>query len=77
MTKTRKPYEESYRRLEEITESLNRDEIGIDDLVAKTREALEAARACMDILNRQQGDFEALEKEFDQLLGDEPAGADS
>ncbi len=77
MTKTRKPYEESYRRLEEITESLNRDEIGIDDLVAKTREALEAARACMDILNRQQGDFEALEKEFDQLLGDEPAGGDS
>jgi len=77
VTKTKKPYEESYRRLEEITESLNRDEIGIDDLVAKTREALDAARVCMDILKRQQGEFSTLEKEFNQLLMDEgPAAED-
>ncbi len=69
VTKSKKPYEENYRRLEEITDSLNRDEIGIDDLVEKTKEALQAARVCMDILNRQKGEFEALEKEFDQLLG--------
>lgn len=71
MNKSRKPYEENYRRLEEITDSLNRDEIGIDDLVEKTREALAAARACMDILNRQKGEFLTLEKDFNQLLGNE------
>ncbi len=61
-------YEENYAILEKITESLNKDEIGIDDLVEKTREALDAARICMDILNKQKGEFKKLEHEFSQLL---------
>ena len=61
-------YEESYAILERITESLNKDEVGIDDLVEKTREALDAARTCMEILNKQKGEFKKLETEFSQLL---------
>lgn len=61
-------YEESYAVLERITESLNKDEVGIDDLVEKTREALGAARTCMEILNKQKGEFKKLETEFSQLL---------
>ncbi len=61
-------YEENYAVLERITESLNKDEIGIDDLVVKTREALDAARTCMEILNQQKGEFKKLETEFSQLL---------
>jgi exodeoxyribonuclease VII small subunit len=66
-SQTRK-YEDNYAVLERITESLNKDEIGVDDLVEKTKEALEAARACMEILNRQKGEFKKLETEFSQLL---------
>ncbi|NIM14958.1 MAG: hypothetical protein GTO45_23580 [Candidatus Aminicenantes bacterium] len=61
-------YEDNYAILERITESLNKDEIGIDDLVEKTREALGAARTCMEILNKQKGEFKKLETEFSQLL---------
>ena len=61
-------YEESYAILERITESLNKDEVGIDDLVEKTREALDAARTCMEILNKQKSEFKKLETEFSQLL---------
>jgi exonuclease VII small subunit len=61
-------YEKNYAVLERITESLNKDEIGIDDLVVKTREALDAARACMEILDKQKGEFKKLETEFSQLL---------
>ncbi len=61
-------YEENYAVLEKITESLNKDEVGIDDLVEKTREALNAARTCMEILNKQKGEFTKLETEFSQLL---------
>jgi exodeoxyribonuclease VII small subunit len=61
-------YEESYAILERITESLNKDEVGIDDLVEKTREALGAARTCMEILNKQKGEFKKLETEFSHLL---------
>ncbi len=68
MTDKSRTYEESFGVLERITESLNKDEIGIDDLVVKTREALEAARTCMDIFKRQRGEFKKLEKEFSQLL---------
>jgi exodeoxyribonuclease VII small subunit len=71
-------YEENYAVLERITESLNKDEVGIDDLVEKTKEALAAARTCMDILKQQKGEFKKLEVEFSQLLGqsdeEEPAG---
>lgn len=61
-------YEDNYAVLEKITESLNKDEVGIDDLVEKTKEALDAARACMEILNKQKGEFKKLETEFSQLL---------
>jgi exodeoxyribonuclease VII small subunit len=77
VSKSKKPYEENYQKLEQISESLNRDEIGIDDLVEKTREALDAARVCMDILNRQKGEFEVLEKEFNQLVGGEEGGEEN
>ena len=68
MSDKSKTYEENYAILEKITESLNKDEIGIDDLVNKTKEALEAARNCMEILKKQRGEFKKLEKEFSQLL---------
>jgi exodeoxyribonuclease VII small subunit len=61
-------YEKNYAILEKITESLNKDEVGIDDLVEKTREALNAARTCMEILNKQKREYKKLESEFSQLL---------
>lgn len=72
--KSRK-YEENYAILERITESLNKDEVGIDDLVEKTKEALNAARVCMEILNEQKGEFQKLETEFSQLLRSSTEGA--
>ncbi len=68
MSEKSKTYEKNYAILEKITESLNKDEIGIDDLVEKTREALASARVCMDILKKQKGEFKTLEAEFAQLL---------
>ena len=68
MSTQSKTYEANYAVLERITESLNKDEVGIDDLVEKTREALNAARVCMEILNKHKGDFKKLETEFSQLL---------
>jgi len=69
---THKPgqYEENYRKLESITESLNKDEIGVDDLVEKTREALRSAHVCMEILKKQKGEFKKLETDFSRLLED-------
>ncbi|MGE5340334.1 MAG: exodeoxyribonuclease VII small subunit [Candidatus Omnitrophota bacterium] len=63
-----KNYEDNYAILEKIIESLNKDEISVDDLVEKTKEALDAARTCMDILNCQKGEFKKLEIEFSKVL---------
>ena len=63
-------YEHNFAVLERITDALNKDEIGIDDLLEKTRDALEAARRCMEILNRQRGEFRKLETEFSKLIQD-------
>lgn len=74
MSEKSKKYEENFQILESITESLNKDEIGIDDLIDKTKEALEAARVCMDILKKQKGEFKKLEKEFNTLIEDTDKG---
>jgi len=63
-------YEENYLVLEKITESLNKDEISIDDLVDKTKEALEAAKTCIGILKKQKGEFKKLQADFSKLLDD-------
>lgn len=70
MSEKSKKYEENYQILENITESLNKDEIGIDDLVGKTKEALDAARTCMEILKKQKGEFKRLETEFSHLINE-------
>ncbi|MCK5058059.1 MAG: exodeoxyribonuclease VII small subunit [Candidatus Aminicenantes bacterium] len=70
MTDKSGSYEKNYQILEKITESLNKDEIGIDDLVEKTKEALHSARICMEILKKQKGEFKKLEVDFSQLLRD-------
>lgn len=68
MSSQSKKYEDNFSILEKITESLNKDEIGIDNLVEKTKEALAAARNCMEILKKQQGEFKKLEDEFSSLI---------
>lgn len=68
MSNKNKSYEKNFKILEDITDSLNKDEIGIDDLVEKTKEALTAARSCIEILNHQNGEFKKLENEFSSLL---------
>ncbi len=68
MSNKNRSYEKNFKILEDITDSLNKDEIGIDDLVEKTKEALAAARSCIELLNQQSGEFKKLESEFSLLL---------
>lgn len=63
-------YEKNFSILEEISEALNRDEIGMDELMEKTRSALNAAKKCIEILNTRRGEFKKIESEFSELLKD-------
>ena len=70
MTNKSESYEKNFKILEGVADSLNKDEISIDDLVKKTKEALTAAKNCIHILNYQKGEFKKLENEFSKLLDD-------
>ena len=70
MTNKSESYEKNFKILEGVADSLNKDEISIDDLVVKTKEALTAAKNCINILNFQKGEFKKLENEFSKLLND-------
>lgn len=70
MTNKSESYEKNFKILEGVADSLNKDEISIDDLVVKTKEALAAAKNCINILNFQKGEFKKLENEFSKLLND-------
>ncbi len=70
MTNKSESYDKNFKILEGVADSLNKDEISIDDLVVKTKEALAAAKNCINILNYQKGEFRKLENEFSKLLND-------
>lgn len=77
MSEEPKPsYEKHFQILEGVTESLGRDEISVDDLMERTREALQAARVCLDILQKQKGEFSTLQQEFEHLMAGLDAGGE-
>lgn len=64
MSKEGKKYEDNFNMLKEIAEELSRQEISIDEVIAKGKKASEAAKNCINILKTEKGTFKKLEEEL-------------
>ena len=62
--KESKKYEDNFNTLKEIAEELSRQEISIDEVIAKGKKASEAAKNCINILKTEKGNFKKLEQEL-------------
>jgi exonuclease VII small subunit len=64
MSKEGKKYEDNFNLLKNIAEELSRQEISIDEVIAKGKKASEAAKNCINILKTEKGTFKKLEEEL-------------
>ena len=64
---TAKSFEENYRKLEQIAQELQENRISIDQLVPKTKEALEAIKVCKEVLKETKSQLREIQEEFLEL----------
>ena len=64
MAKETKKYEENFNTLKDIAQELSRQELSIDEVINKGKQAADAAKNCIKILKTEKGNFKKLEEEL-------------
>ena len=60
-------FERSFALIEQLALELQNNEISIDELVPRMKEALEAIKICKSVLKKTEAQLIELEAEFTQL----------
>lgn len=68
MSKKSKSFEESLKRLEEISELLESDEITLEDSIELYEEGIKLSKKCYSILDKAELKVEQLNKEIEEEL---------
>lgn len=68
MSKKSKSFEESLKRLQEISELLESDEITLEDSIELYEEGIKLSKKCYSILDKAELKVEQLNKEIEEEL---------
>jgi exodeoxyribonuclease VII small subunit len=68
MSKKSKSFEESLKRLQEISELLESDEITLEDSIELYEEGIKLSQKCYSILDKAELKVEQLNKEIEEEL---------
>lgn len=60
-------YEESIKKLEEISQKLASDNVSLDEAVALYEESTKLAKTCFDIIKNVESKVVVVKKELDQI----------
>jgi exodeoxyribonuclease VII small subunit len=60
-------FEENYKLLEELSQELQENKVGVDQLVPRMKEALEAIKVCKSVLKETSAQLIEINKEFEEL----------
>ncbi len=63
--KESKNFEENFQKLEDLSKELQEDNISIDELIPRMKEALESIKICKDILKDTKIQLTKISKEFE------------
>jgi exonuclease VII small subunit len=69
-TSENKSFEENFKILKTISEKISNEDLSVDDVITKGKEASAAARLCLEILKKERGSFKKLEEELAELSGE-------
>jgi len=64
-------YSKSIKRLEEILEKIEHEEIDVDELAAHVKEAVSLIKVCKDKINKAELEVKKVVDGFDEALKDD------
>lgn len=67
MAASNNKFQDNFDKLEKLSEELRGDEVSIDELVPRMKEALSAIKVCKDVLKRTESQLEEISGEFEEL----------
>ena len=68
MPKKNESFEENFKKLETFVSELKGDDILLDDLVPKMKEALSSIKVCKDVLKKTEEQLEMVKVELDEIV---------
>lgn len=66
-------FEENYKKLEILSQQLQKNEVSIDELVPRMKEALDSIKVCKDVLKETKSQLEEIDKEFSEISSTDAA----
>jgi exodeoxyribonuclease VII small subunit len=63
----KKTFEENYRKLELLSQELQENKLSIDELVPRMKGALEAIKACKQVLGETKVQLQQVSEEFEKV----------
>lgn len=60
-------FEKNYDFLESLSQELQENRVGVDELVPKMKEALIAIKVCKDVLKETKSQLKEISQEFEEL----------
>ena len=64
-------FEEHFNKLEKFSEELQNNQLSIDELVPRMKDALESVKICKEVLKETKSQLQEIQGEFQQLQKDE------
>lgn len=72
MAKKKPSFEEALTQLEEITERIEKGEIGLEESIAHYERGMGLVKQCRDILTKAEHKIQQLQEKSDGTLGTKP-----
>jgi exodeoxyribonuclease VII small subunit len=67
MAANTKKFEENFKKLETLSEQLRSNEVTIDELVPRMKEALASIKVCKEVLSKTESQLEEISAEFEEI----------
>ena len=64
-------FQENFEKLEQLSEELRSNEVSIDDLVPRMKDALASIKVCKEVLQKTESQLQEISSEFEELEADQ------
>jgi len=71
MSANTKKFEDNFKKLEALSEELRNNDVTIDELVPRMKEALASIKVCKEVLAKTESQLEEISAEFEELEEEE------
>ncbi len=66
-----KSFEANFKKLEGLSEELRDNNVSVDELVPRMKEALQSIKVCKEVLKKTESQLEEINAEFEEIDDEE------